>query len=106
MSEKRLRALDIAKGIAIILVVIGHAVPDATTHMGIQSEGLAILNRLIYSFHMPLFFLISGYFVNTLAENQSACICYMEEISKTHGAIYFCRTLLCAVQIIAIPICQ
>lgn len=71
MSEKRLRALDIAKGIAIILVVIGHAVPDATTHMGIQSEGLAILNRLIYSFHMPLFFLISGYFVNTLAENQS-----------------------------------
>lgn len=50
MSEKRLRALDIAKGIAIILVVIGHAVPDATTHMGIQSEGLAILNRLIYSF--------------------------------------------------------
>ena len=71
MSKKRLRALDIAKGIAIILVVIGHAVPDATTHMGIQSEGLAILNRLIYSFHMPLFFLISGYFVNTLAENQS-----------------------------------
>lgn len=28
MSEKCLRALDIAKGIAIILVVIGHAVPD------------------------------------------------------------------------------
>ena len=56
MSEKRLRALDIAKGIAIILVVIGHAVPDATTHMGIQSDVLAIMHRLIYSFHMPLFF--------------------------------------------------
>lgn len=106
MSEKRLRALDIAKGIAIILVVIGHAVPDATTHMGIQSDVLAIMHRLIYSFHMPLFFLISGYFVNTLAENQSRVSAIWKKFQRLHGAIYFCRALLCAVQIIAIPICQ
>ncbi|MBS4206746.1 acyltransferase family protein [Bacillus sp. FJAT-50079] len=40
--------LDIAKGIGIISVVIGHA--------GIES-----LSRYLFWFHMPLFFLISGY---------------------------------------------
>ncbi len=69
--EKRNRALDIAKGIAIILVVIGHAIPDATTKQGISSGSLALLHSLIYSFHMPLFFLISGYFVNTLSTASS-----------------------------------
>lgn len=49
----RLSWIDIAKGIAIILVVVGHF---------IQSYGkdLDFLLRLIYSFHMPVFFVISG----------------------------------------------
>lgn len=38
--EKRNRALDIAKGIAIILVVMGHAIPDATTKQGDQQRKL------------------------------------------------------------------
>ncbi len=71
MEKERLRSLDIAKGIAIILVVMGHAIPDATTKQGISSESLALLHSLIYSFHMPLFFLISGYFVNTLSTARS-----------------------------------
>lgn len=46
--EKRLEWLDIAKGIAILLMVIGHgALP-------------AVVGRWIYSFHMPLFFFASG----------------------------------------------
>lgn len=66
----RLRMMDIAKGIAIILVVIGHAIPDASTRNGIASPSLKIIFDLIYSFHMPLFFLISGYFVNTLIAKE------------------------------------
>lgn len=42
---------DILKGIAIILVIIGH-------------QGLFIADQFIYSFHMPLFFIVSGYFFN------------------------------------------
>ncbi len=45
---KRLEWIDIAKGIAIILVVLGHA------------TGASIMGKYIYSFHMPLFFIISG----------------------------------------------
>ena len=32
---------------------------------------MALLHSLIYSFHMPLFFLISGYFLNTLSAARS-----------------------------------
>ena len=49
---KRVHYLDYAKGIAIILVVLGH----------IFSEGN--IKTYIYSFHMPLFFIISGYLFN------------------------------------------
>lgn len=48
MERERLSWIDVAKGIGIILVIYGHA-------LNAQS-----LRYLIYSFHMPLFFLLSG----------------------------------------------
>ena len=47
---KRLADIDIAKGIGIILVVLGH----------LLSESGGVLHDWIYSFHMPLFFVLSG----------------------------------------------
>ena len=49
--NKRLPEFDIAKGIAILCVILGH--------LGIKS-----INRIVFLFHMPLFFLISGYFLS------------------------------------------
>lgn len=54
-SYKRLEYVDVMRGIAISLVVVGHL---------LQFNGLATDNSVfefIYSFHMPLFFAISGY---------------------------------------------
>ena len=52
---ERKRYLDVAKGIALILVIWGHA------GMSIPGLGTAIIQ-----FHMPLFFVVSGYlFKNT-----------------------------------------
>lgn len=48
MDEKRLYYLDMARGLAIILVIVGHMLP--------QGE----LNIFITSFHVPLFFIVSG----------------------------------------------
>lgn len=42
--------IDIAKGLAILLMIIGHELRP-------QSH----LYVLIFSFHMPLFFILSGY---------------------------------------------
>ena len=44
-------SIDVARGIAIVLVIVGHAIGDIYNPV----------NRVILSFHMPLFFLLSGY---------------------------------------------
>ena len=46
--KKRIEWVDIAKAITIILVIVGHTV-----------DGLS--GAIIYSFHMPLFFILSAY---------------------------------------------
>lgn len=60
-KEKRDIFFDIAKGIGIILVVIGHCIPDASTG-NISDTFLKSIFRIIYSFHMPLFFFVAGIF--------------------------------------------
>ncbi len=45
----------IAKGVGIVLVVIGHFYPQISPAYWIE------IRQIIYSFHMPLFFIISGY---------------------------------------------
>lgn len=45
----------IAKGIGISLVVIGHFYPESSPAYWTEAR------KIIYSFHMPLFFILSGY---------------------------------------------
>lgn len=54
MSERN-TLIDIAKGLGIILVVLGHNWMIAHEH--------GLLFRLVFSFHMPLFFFLSGIFL-------------------------------------------
>ncbi|MBU3077963.1 acyltransferase family protein [Sphingomonas quercus] len=55
--------IDIARGIGIVLVVYGHALrslyPTTPPHTGWP----VWQDTLIYSFHMPLFFVLSGLFI-------------------------------------------
>lgn len=48
---KRLEYFDIAKGIGILSIILGHM-------------GAGIINKIVFTFHVPLFFLISGYFIS------------------------------------------
>lgn len=57
---KRDTTISIAKGIAIILMVIAHA------------EAPGALCRFIFEFHMPLFFITAGYFFSTKYLNDEA----------------------------------
>lgn len=50
MGNSRNTVISICKGIAIILMVIGHA------------EAPELITNFIYTFHMPLFFIAAGYF--------------------------------------------
>ena len=51
-SGKRLGYIDVARGIGIVCVMLGHL-------------GVEVIDRVVFTFHMPLFFLLSGYFINS-----------------------------------------
>lgn len=53
MKSNRILWLDLTKLFGIFLIVFGH--------MSLYSENLKWLNTYVYSFHVPLFFVLSGY---------------------------------------------
>lgn len=57
MQQQRIEYIDTAKAIGIILVILGHCHFVGTVFR---------LGIWIYSFHMPLFFIISGMFIKPL----------------------------------------
>lgn len=67
MKKNRMTYLDMAKGIGILLMIVGH-----TISLGWQKD-------LIYSFHMPLFFVCSG-MTMTLSTNWLA---WREAVKKS-----------------------
>ena len=61
---KRIEYIDGAKAIAIIAVIIGHCGP--------WIQHIPYATRFIYSFHIPLFFILSGYFIKDLPLKKAA----------------------------------
>ena len=63
MNSKRVEYIDVLKGFAIILVIIGH-IADGYINANIFIDNTSVLKNtynIIYSFHMPLFLFLSGY---------------------------------------------
>jgi len=60
-ANVRLNWIDAARGLAIVAVVFGHVWRGLHASAIITDDALfQVLDRLIYSFHMPLFFFLSG----------------------------------------------
>ena len=51
IQKKRDIAIDVMKGIGILLVLLGHVWPP-----------LPVIHNIAVSFHMPMFFMVAGYF--------------------------------------------
>ena len=63
-KKPRYPEIDIARGLGIILVVLGHALKQTGKTAGIYQ----ILITVIYSFHMPFFFILSGFTAVSILE--------------------------------------
>ena len=59
---KRIRFFDIAKGMAILAVILGHSAIEANLFMPHRTAQIIV--AICFSFHMPLFFILSGYFMH------------------------------------------
>lgn len=51
-KKSRLQHVDIARGISIICIILGHL-------------GISQINRVVYTFHVPIFFFITGFFLQS-----------------------------------------
>lgn len=66
VNHQRIPEFDIMKGIAIICVVIGHYI------------SLPLIPTIIWSFHMPLFVFLNGYFFKTNKPVRTIAKAYMK----------------------------
>lgn len=57
VSQQRNEFIDFAKGLAIVLMVVGHACLEG-------GKAVLWLHDFIYTFHMPFFMIVSGYLFN------------------------------------------
>lgn len=69
--SQRMPWVDAAKGFGIFLVVIGHSLRGVDAAGLIDPVVFSTIDQRIYSFHMPLFFMISGLFFLPQLKKQS-----------------------------------
>lgn len=67
-GNKRLEWIDVAKGIGIVLVVMGHTIVPQLK----ETEIGGFIWNFIYNFHMPLFFFISGWLFERRLEHYTS----------------------------------
>lgn len=83
IQSKRLLWADSLKGWLMILVVFGHAMqavmPDGCFHNHLWN--------MIYSFHMPAFMTVSGYFAYRVHKKMGGQIAVLQTLSSTDGAV-------------------
>lgn len=67
------KKLDIIKGLAMFLVVLGHCIQCGSGNKFYQSQLFFddFIYRIIYSFHMPLFMMISGFLYGRTLSGKS-----------------------------------
>lgn len=81
MKKDRYLWVDCAKGIGIILVVYGHVVRGLINADIVSSNKiLSYVDSIIYTFHMPLFFFLSGLFFSKTLYNNGECRTLLSKI--------------------------
>jgi fucose 4-O-acetylase-like acetyltransferase len=86
MRKRASENIFIIRGFAIFLVVLGHVIGDKDAGTGIRQfypsdlMELAQISRFIYTFHMPIFFLSSGFSFVYLSKSNHSLLSFI--ISK------------------------
>lgn len=114
MNNSRNKCIDVQKGILAILVILGHTILHGSSDNQLNIEEISISCRVIYSFHMPLFMMISGFYTAKSYRRQktglivnrivllypclvfalfSSCINY-KDIFAHHSVKFFLKELL------------
>ena len=91
--KKRNPYADMIRGFAILLVVLGHCIQEGSglSFRSNESYWSDELYQFIYSFHMPLFLMLSGYFSRTSIQNAKESF---HKIKQAKGNISALKSLV------------
>lgn len=100
-QSSRIEWIDVAKGLGIVLVVLGHVLN------GISISGLAgnfktlfeTIGHFIYTFHMPVFLVIAGVFAPR-AVNKSSSVFWADKLGGLVYPYFFWSVLQIGIQIV------
>jgi fucose 4-O-acetylase-like acetyltransferase len=100
-TEARADWVDYAKGIGIILVVYGHLLSSGY-HAGLKipSDFFAYSDSIVYSFHMPLFFFLSGLFVESSFRKRGARSYLLDKFTKIAYPYFLWSILQVSVEVL------
>jgi fucose 4-O-acetylase-like acetyltransferase len=93
---QRVTLIDLAKGLTILLVVLGHVIIglfDSHVYSGTWQSQLLVWVQAIYLFHMPVFFALSGYFF-TACQSPSELLTRIKKRSISIGVPYAVFSLI------------
>lgn len=94
--KKYYEEINVARGIAVLLVVLGHSFPDGTIGIFNDNRIYKHIFNYIYSFHMPLFFMLSGFVSYKLLQVEGVK-------EKWNAVIHKAKRLLVPYIVISIP---
>lgn len=83
-TTKRLDYLDMAKGIGMVLVLMGHLQGNTIFELSPYFQPMCVI---IFSFHMPLFFIISGILMNIKDSKNNSDLTLKEHVQKRFRGI-------------------
>lgn len=95
--KKFYKDMSVARSIGVLLVVLGHSFPDNSYG---NTSFYVYLHNFIYSFHMPFFFALSGFFASkiyTLATTDETIGFISSKVTKLIIPYFF-------VSILAVPV--
>jgi len=97
MTKQRSQVIDVCRGLGILLVLFGHAMEITFLDKATLADTQFPLWKVIYSFHMPLFFFISGlvHRQKTVKESLETCLTLILAAVSTHlfdWALHLLRT--------------
>lgn len=97
MKKERELWIDILKGLAIIFVVMGHVVSSyRNSNMLMDAVAFNFIYEFVYAFHMPLFFVVSGYLAGKSKKEEPLATSILQKcISLGVPYVVFSIVLFC-----------
>ena len=92
------RSLDLGKGLAILFVYLGHSVLYHPIQMLKLYPWCDVLNSIITSFNMPMFFIISGYLFSKT--KKSTVELYKSKVMRILVPYLFTMLILVCVKLV------